>query len=88
MGNPHNLALVVDLRSPQTPREQAVAKFRELADRLESGELFAARVSWRDGRDYVEYVEGDDRSVTLRRLHTGTGEVEDLQYDPDGPRGG
>lgn len=40
-------------------RAQAVAKFRELADRLESGELRGARVCWRDGRSYIEVVEVD-----------------------------
>jgi len=42
-------------------RAVAVAKFRELADRLESGELHGARVQWRDGLAVIEAVElGDD----------------------------
>jgi hypothetical protein len=38
-------------------RSEAVAKFRELADRLESGELAGARVQWSERVDYVEIVE-------------------------------
>jgi hypothetical protein len=40
-------------------RAVAVAKFRELADKLESGELEGARVQWREGVDYIECVELD-----------------------------
>lgn len=57
----------------ESPRAAAAAKFRELADRLESGELHAARVSWRDGRDYVETVERDETSCRLLRYEVFTG---------------
>jgi len=56
------------------PRAQAVAKFREMADRLESGELRAARIQWREGLEYVEIVEclqaaALDTSLPLVRLY-------------------
>ncbi len=38
-------------------RPQAVAKLRELADRLESGELAGARVQWSERVDAIEVVE-------------------------------
>lgn len=44
----------------------AVAKFRELADKLESGELAGARVQWRDGLDHVECVELDHEAGQVR----------------------
>lgn len=44
--------------SPHTDaRAMAVAEFRALADRLESGELYGARVEWREGLDHVVAVE-------------------------------
>ena len=51
-----------------TARMAAVAKFRELADRLESGELDGARIQWRDGLHHVETVELDGRHVALLRF--------------------
>lgn len=39
------------------PRAIAVAKFRELADKLESGELDGARIEWRS-RSWVESEAG------------------------------
>jgi len=46
----------------------AVAKFRELADRLERGELNGARVQWREGSDVIEVVElgGEVRLYQVR----------------------
>jgi hypothetical protein len=48
-------------------RAIAVAKFRELADKLESGELDGARVQWLDthGFDVETVVDGETKRVTL-----------------------
>ncbi|HEU4544334.1 MAG TPA: hypothetical protein VFR23_24600 [Jiangellaceae bacterium] len=49
-------------------RAIAVAKFRELADRLESGELDGARVQWLDTHGLlveVEDAEGNRRQIRL-----------------------
>ena len=47
------------------PRAAAVAKFREMADKLESGELQGARVQWRDGLPEMETVTMTDTQVQL-----------------------
>jgi len=49
-------------------RAAAVAKFRELADRLESGELAGARAAWSERRSAVEVVEVEysDTEYTAR----------------------
>lgn len=46
-------------------RAIAVAKFRELADKLESGELVGARCQWRDGDPDMQLVTVDDSKVQL-----------------------
>jgi len=40
-------------------RAAAVAKFRQIADRIESGYLWSARAQWRDGITTIECVEGE-----------------------------
>jgi hypothetical protein len=50
------------------PLAVAVAKFRELADRLESGELAGARVQWRDGLPEMETVTMDGKTVQLTQF--------------------
>jgi len=45
------------LKIAPTARQAAAAKFRQLADRLENGDLDGARIQWRDGLDHVEVVE-------------------------------
>jgi hypothetical protein len=50
------------------PLAVAVAKFRELADRLESGELAGARVQWRDGLPEMETVTMDGETVQLTQF--------------------
>lgn len=55
-------------QTEDAPRTAAIRKFRELADRLESGELHGARVQWRHGLDTIEFVELDDREVRFRAL--------------------
>jgi hypothetical protein len=50
------------------PRAVAVAKFRELADKLESGELDGARVQWRDGLPVMETVTMDHEKVQLTQF--------------------
>lgn len=60
-------------------RAIAVAKFRELADRLERGELDGARCEWRDA-SWIQSEQGKPSTmvdVTLtpqvdREFHTGT----------------
>lgn len=47
-------------------RGTAVAKFRELADRLESGELAGARVQWGAHLDHIEVVELDKEAGQVR----------------------
>lgn len=56
-------------------RALAVAKFRDLANKLESGELDGARVQWRNGSPDMEVVEMDghldqpgERSVRLKQI--------------------
>jgi hypothetical protein len=49
-------------------RALAVAKFLELADRLESGELDGARVSWRDYLLELISVEVDRRNGQVRLI--------------------
>jgi hypothetical protein len=57
------LCLVADGRSTparmaaRSARAGAVAKFRDLADRLERGEIDGARAQWREGLHFVEVVE-------------------------------
>lgn len=51
-------------------RAKAVAKFRSLADQLERGELRGARVQWREGCDYIEFVELDERAREVRFRRT------------------
>jgi hypothetical protein len=48
-------------------RELAIAKLRELADKLESGELNGARCEWREGSDEIIVVELAPDTVRLRR---------------------
>jgi len=49
-------------------RAVAVAKFRELADKLESGELDGARVQWIDGALNMETVTIDATTVQLMQF--------------------
>jgi len=51
-----------------TARLAAVAKFRELATRIESGELHGARVEWRHGLDVIKTVEVDRTQVRFNTL--------------------
>jgi hypothetical protein len=53
----------------EAARRQAVACFRELADRLERGELVGARAQWRPGRP-IETVELVSDSATYRTIDT------------------
>lgn len=55
-------------------RELAVAKFRELADKLESGELDGARIQWRDdfGSDTEMVTVTLDRASGIVQLTTTT----------------
>ena len=48
-------------------RELAIAKLRELAYKLESGELNGARCEWREGSDEIIVVELASDTVRLRR---------------------
>jgi len=50
------------------PRAVAVAKFRELADKLECGELDGARVQWRDGLPEMETVTMDGETVQFTQF--------------------
>ncbi len=50
------------------PLTVAVAKFRELADKLESGELQGARVQWRDGLPEMETVTMTGDTVQLTQF--------------------
>lgn len=45
-----------------------VLKMRELADRLESGELHGSRIQWRHGLETIEYVEVDGKEVRFRTV--------------------
>jgi hypothetical protein len=56
-------------------RAAAVAKFRELADKLESGELGGARVQWRPEL-HIEWVELDYINGEVR--------FRTMTEDPDG----
>ena len=56
-------------------RAAAVAKFRELADKLESGELEGARVEWRPELP-IEWVELD--------YHAGEVRFRTITEDKDG----
>jgi hypothetical protein len=47
-------------------RAVAVAKFRELADKLERGELEGARIQWREGLEHIECVELDYNTRQVR----------------------
>lgn len=47
------------------PREIAVAKFRELADKLETGELAGARCQWREGNPEMQFVTHNGVTVQL-----------------------
>lgn len=49
------------------PRAIAVAKFRELADRLEAGEIHGARCEWRVNGAAMVTVELDEREVRFVR---------------------
>jgi hypothetical protein len=49
-------------------RAVAVAKFRELADKLESGELDGARVQWLSGSGNMETVTRDATSVQFTQF--------------------
>lgn len=67
-------ALEDQLDEPPDPvaRAAAVAHFRRIADKLESGELRGARCAWREGWKNVETVESDEaaREVRYRRHPT------------------
>jgi hypothetical protein len=56
-------------------REIAVAKFRELADKLESGELDGARVQWLD--THGECLENDGAQISGMEFVTRTAWRED-----------
>lgn len=47
------------------PRAIAVAKFRELADKLESGELDGARCQWRSESPELQFVTLDNNTVQI-----------------------
>jgi hypothetical protein len=49
-----------------SPRALAVAKFRALADALESGALDGARVEWLEGGDEMTVVELDPHADLVR----------------------
>jgi len=51
------------VRSDADPRTAAVATFRDLAARIESGQLHGARVQWRHGTTVIETVEMDATQV-------------------------
>lgn len=51
-------------------RAVAVAKFRELADRLERNELRGARVEWREGAVGIVAVELDETEVRFQTTTT------------------
>lgn len=68
------MSAALKLLASADPRARVVAKFRELADQLESGELRAARIAWREGLEYMEIVEQltaaeTDLSLPLARLY-------------------
>lgn len=63
-----NLPIVHTYEVAVTPlRDLAVAKFRELADKLESGELDGVRCEWREGSEEIVIVEMSSDTVRLRR---------------------
>lgn len=49
-----------------TPREALVAKLREYANRLESGELDGVRIQGRDNLTHLECVEIDRSNAQVR----------------------
>jgi hypothetical protein len=59
-------------RTGAEPREAAIAKFRELADRLERGELHGARCEWRHGLDVITTVEVDAKQVRYNKIKAGS----------------
>ena len=68
MGQPakkhQSLVPVVYDTEPQTivaptPKAAMVKKLREGADRLERGELWSFRASWREGLNEIQCVEGE-----------------------------
>lgn len=69
-------SVVVDVRGD--PRTEAVRIFRDLADRIERGDLRGARVEWREGLGHVEAVELDERAgeVRFRRVAVTQGSEE------------
>ena len=62
-------------------REAAISKMREMADRLESGELWSARCQWRDGLHHLECVEGDVNEKGQWRVRLLRYEI----YSPERP---
>jgi hypothetical protein len=54
------------LRAPSA-RAAFVAKLREYADRIESGEMRGVRTQWRDGLNHIESVELVEPNVSLLR---------------------
>ena len=67
---------LVETLSVPSARAAAVAQFRELADRLEAGELEGARVEWRSGYPYLTYVELDYARQQVRMRQVRIEETE------------
>jgi hypothetical protein len=65
--------------SAASARAGAVAKFRELADRIERGELDGARAQWRAGLHALEVVE------IVHATETFPGRVQLLAVEIDSP---
>lgn len=51
-----------------TARAAAVRKMREVASRIETGDLRGGRVEWRDGLEHIVTVELSATKVVLRRF--------------------
>lgn len=72
----------VEIRS----RAVAVAKFRELADRLERYEILGARIQWREGLTEIETVIVTENRAELRRESTVGADAEPVEVFQHGFR--
>lgn len=64
----------VEVSEHTDARTMAVELFRDLANRLESGELYGARVEWREGLAFVVRVETSnvtDETALITRATKG-----------------
>lgn len=65
-------------RTALDPRAAAVAKYREVADRIESGQLHGARVEWRHGLKTIRAVEVDRDQVRYTEVVAGADALTSL----------